>query len=155
MVATEEDVSLSPAQISLRSVFSVLDALERGFMKIFTTGKQIDLGESLRSHVEAHTKESVGKYFDNPIRSEVVFARESRLFCVDVAVNVGHNLSFQARSHAAEPYVAFDLALGRISKQMRRRKRKLRNHRSGARTRRAHAMTGSSPATAQRDVRRS
>lgn len=135
--------------------FGFLMVQRDGFMKILTKGKQIDLGESLRSHVESQTKESVGKYFENPIRSEVVFARESRLFCVDVAVNVGHNLTFQARSHAAEPYVAFDLALERISKQMRRRKRKLRNHHSRTETRRAHPMAGSNPAIAPRDVPRS
>ena len=98
-------------------------------MQILASGKQIDIGDSLRAYVKAQMTALVEKYFQNPIRSNVVFTRESRLFRVDVCVDVGRALSFESHAEASEPYVAFDLALDHTAKQLRRQKRKLRNHR--------------------------
>lgn len=97
-------------------------------MQISVSGKQIDIGDALRTHVEEHLSSSVEKYFGNAIDGNVVFSREAHLFRTDINVNAGHDIQFQSHGEADAPYAAFDLALERTAKQLRRHKRKLRDH---------------------------
>lgn len=98
-------------------------------MQVLVSGKQIDIGDSLRTHVETKAPAAVEKYFQNPIRANVVFSHEAHLIHANIWVDVGHDLDFQGEAEAAEAYAAFDLALEHLVKQLRRHKRKLRNHR--------------------------
>ncbi len=97
-------------------------------MQISVSGQHIDIGDALRSHVEEHMAVSVEKYFGNAIEGKVVFSREAHLFRADINVNAGHEIQFQGHGEADAPYAAFDLALERTAKQLRRHKRKLRDH---------------------------
>jgi len=97
-------------------------------MQISVSGQQIDIGDALRSHVEEHMAISVEKYFGNAIEGNVVFSREAHLFRADIKVNAGRDIQFQGHGEADAPYAAFDLALERTAKQLRRHKRKLRDH---------------------------
>jgi ribosomal subunit interface protein len=105
-------------------------------MTISVTGKQIDVGEALRSHAETALASTVAKYFDRLIDGAAVFSRDAHLYCADLSVRVGHDLRFTATAEAADPYPAFDLAVERLEAQLRRHKRKLRDHHraEGART---------------------
>lgn len=101
-------------------------------MNISVTGKQLDVGDALRAHAEAGLAALAEKYFDRVIEAAAVFSREAHLFRADVSVHVGHDLSFTAEASADEPYPAFDLAAERLAKQLRRHKRKLRDHHRAA-----------------------
>jgi ribosomal subunit interface protein len=97
-------------------------------MQISVSGKQIDIGDALRAYVEEHMSTSVAKYFDKPIDGTVVFSREAHLYRADIQVHVGRDIQFQGHGEADAPYPAFDIALERTAKQLRRHKRKLRDH---------------------------
>lgn len=97
-------------------------------MQIQVSGKQIDIGDALRTHVEEHMTTHVEKYFDKAIEGNVVFSREAHLYRVDMTVHVGRDIQFQGQGEADAPYAAFDIALERTAKQLRRHKRKLRDH---------------------------
>lgn len=97
-------------------------------MIISVTGKQLDVGEALRAHAESGLMALAQKYFDHVIDAAAVFSREAHLFRADVSVHIGRDLSFTAEASADEPYPAFDLAAERLAKQLRRHKRKLRDH---------------------------
>lgn len=103
-------------------------------MQVTITGKQLDVGEALRAHVEANLADSVAKYFDHALEAAVVFSSSAkgRLIRADIAVHAGRNIQMQGRSEAADAYAAFDAALDRIAKRLRRYKRRLRDHRKGA-----------------------
>jgi ribosomal subunit interface protein len=101
-------------------------------MIVSVTGKQLDVGDALRSHAEAGLTALAQKYFDQVIDATAVFSREAHLFHADVSVHVGHDLSFTAEASADEPYPAFDLAAERLATQLRRHKRKLRDHHRAA-----------------------
>jgi ribosomal subunit interface protein len=98
-------------------------------MQLSVTGHHLDVGDALRSHVEQHLTASVAKYFDNAVEANVVFKREAHLFCAEISVHVGRGMHFVGRGEADAPYPAFDLALEHTAKQMRRDKRKRRDHR--------------------------
>jgi ribosomal subunit interface protein len=97
-------------------------------MEISVIGKNLDVGESLRRHVEGALPGAVGKYFDRALDAVVTVGREAHRFRVDIAVHAGRGLNVQGRNEADDAYAAFDGALERIAKQLRRYKRRLRNH---------------------------
>ncbi len=49
-------------------------------MKITLTGKQVDIGDRLRSHIEENILNSVTKYFSDPIGCNVAFSKEGEEF---------------------------------------------------------------------------
>jgi ribosomal subunit interface protein len=97
-------------------------------MRIQVSGKQIDIGDALRSHVEDRLIDAVGKYFDRPVEGAVTFSREGHAFVADSSVHLPTGLSVQAKARADDPYAAFEGAVGRMEKQLRRYKRRLRDH---------------------------
>ncbi|MBY0406733.1 MAG: ribosome-associated translation inhibitor RaiA [Rickettsiales bacterium] len=99
-------------------------------MHINVSGKGVDVGESLRGHIEAQIEEHVMKYIDRVTSVQVVVSREAHLFRVDITGNLGTHAGMVARSRGEKDdvYAAFDEALEKMSKQLRRYKRKLTNH---------------------------
>ncbi|MFN4309200.1 MAG: ribosome hibernation-promoting factor, HPF/YfiA family [Ferrovibrio sp.] len=97
-------------------------------MKILTSGQQLDLGDSLRTYVEEHLSAAVSKYMDNAIEAQVVFRKEGGMYHCLCTVHVGAGIDMQAEAEGAEIYVSFDQALDKLAKQVRRDKRKRRNH---------------------------
>ena len=101
-------------------------------MDISVKGKNLDVGEALRGHAEGHLSSAVGKYFDRAIDASVMFTRQGRQLRADISVHPGpRGMVVQGRSESDDPYAAFDGALARISKQLRRYKRRLSNHHKG------------------------
>ena len=100
-------------------------------MKITVKGKHVDVGGSLRGHVEDSLKANVKKYFDRAIDATVMFSREAHMFRSDISVHAGRGMVMQGKSVGGDAYTAFDGALERIVKQLRRYKRRLRDHHKG------------------------
>ncbi len=101
-------------------------------MDISVKGKNLDVGEALRGHAEGHLNSAVGKYFERAIDASVMFTRQGRQLRADISVHPGpRGMVVQGRSESDDPYAAFDGALARISKQLRRYKRRLSNHHKG------------------------
>ena len=102
-------------------------------MQLTVTGKQIDTGAVLRERVEASLAAILGKYFKTAIEAHVVFSKEGHLNRSEVSIHIGRGIVVNASASGAETYAAFDAAAERIAKQMRRYKRRLRDHHAQAR----------------------
>ena len=103
-------------------------------MQITVSGKQIDVGEALRVHVEANLQSAVSKYFDRPVDANVVFSRRGHEFTCDSSVHLPTGLTAQAHGESDDIYLAFDQAAERIEKQLRRHKRRLKDHHQAHKT---------------------
>jgi ribosomal subunit interface protein len=97
-------------------------------MHIKINGKHIDVGDALRVHVEERLGALVEKYFDNAVDGTVTFSREAHLFKCDSQVHLSTGLTAQASASAEDIYAAFDSCVERIEKQLRRYKRRLKDH---------------------------
>lgn len=97
-------------------------------MKLSVKGKQVDVGDALRTHVESALALMIEKYFPKSLETSAVFSREARGFRVDISSHAGRGITVQSHGQDDDPYVAFDLAAARIAKQLRRYKRRLVNH---------------------------
>lgn len=98
-------------------------------MKLSVTGKQIDVGDALRDHIETSLHAAVSKYFDKAMEGSVVLAKRAHLFRADISVHIGRNMLLQGHAEAGDAYAAFESACERIAKRLRRYKRRLRDHR--------------------------
>jgi ribosomal subunit interface protein len=110
-------------------------------MRIQVSGKQIDIGEALQTHVGEALSEATAKYAGRPTDATVVFFRDGHDFCCEVTVHLSTGLTAQAKGAATEIYAAFDAARDRMAKQLRRHKRRLKDHHAG-RTGPITAMAG-------------
>ena len=97
-------------------------------MHIKVSGKHIDVGDALRVHVEDNLVAAVGKYFDRPVDAHVVFSRNGHIFKCDSSVHLSTGLTAQAHAEDGEIYAAFEQATDKIEKQLRRYKRRLKDH---------------------------
>ena len=97
-------------------------------MQLTVTGKQVDVGDALRQHVESTLESVLGKYFRSAIEAHAVFAREAHLICADVSLRVGRGIVVNSSGAATDHYMAFEAAAERLAKQLRRYKRRLRDY---------------------------
>src|SRR5436190_783541 len=97
-------------------------------MQLTVTGKQVDVGDALRRHVETSLDTLLGKYFRSAIEAHAVFAREAHLISTDLSLHVGRGMVVNSSAAAADHYLAFDAAAERLAKQLRRYKRRLRDY---------------------------
>ncbi len=100
-------------------------------MKITVTGHQIDVGEALRGYAEARLVESVRKYFDQAIDGHVVFSHDGPEYRTQIKVHVGKSMLWESHAANADIRQSFNDAIEHLEKQLRRRKRKLRDYRAG------------------------
>lgn len=102
-------------------------------MQVSVKGKQIDVGDALRQHVETQLGEIVGKFFGGSMEAQVTFSREAHLFRADITVHADRNLVLQSNASSAEPYPAFDTAAERMAERLRRHRNRLKKHHQEAR----------------------
>jgi ribosomal subunit interface protein len=97
-------------------------------MQLTVTGKQVDVGDALRRHVESALDSLLSKYFGSAIEAHAVFAREGHLIHAEISLHIGRGIVINSGAAAADHYPAFDAAAERLAKQLRRYKRRLRDH---------------------------
>ncbi|MFN3972851.1 MAG: ribosome hibernation-promoting factor, HPF/YfiA family [Gemmobacter sp.] len=97
-------------------------------MRYQISGKQIDIGEALQTHVKAELGEVIEKYAQRPTEAVVVFSRVAHELVCEATIHLSTGLNAQARGHASEIYAAFESCREKMDKQLRRHKRRLRDH---------------------------
>ncbi len=97
-------------------------------MRYQISGKQIDIGEALQIHVKTELGATVEKYAGRPTDATVIFSRSGHEYVCETVVHLSTGLTSQAKGHATEIYGAFEACLEKMDKQLRRYKRRLKDH---------------------------
>lgn len=97
-------------------------------MRYQITGKQIDIGEALQTHVKTELDAMLGKYAGRPTEAVVVFSKSAHEFVCEAVIHLSTGLNATAKAHATEIYSAFDGCNEKMDKQLRRYKRRLKDH---------------------------
>ena len=92
------------------------------------TGNKIDVGASLQGHVRSIVDTIIKKYAERPTDAAIVFSRSSDEFVCEVSVHLSTGLTAQAKAHDREIYASFDAASEKMETQLRRYKRRLKDH---------------------------
>jgi ribosomal subunit interface protein len=95
------------------------------------SGKNLDIGASLRGQAEERVHDAVVKYFDGGFRSRVTVEKEGTGFRADCTVHLDTGAVMHVSGMAHDAYSSVSQIVERIGKQMRRDKRKRTAHSNG------------------------
>ncbi|MCU9848164.1 ribosome-associated translation inhibitor RaiA [Defluviimonas sp. WL0024] len=97
-------------------------------MRYRISGKQIDVGDALQTHVKSELGETVEKFSQRPTDATVIFARDAYEYSCETTVHLSTGLTAAAKGHATDIYAAFENCREKMEKQLRRYKRRLKDH---------------------------
>ena len=97
-------------------------------MDIQVSGKNIDLGDALQAHVSDRLTEGVTKYFGRGAEAIVTFNRERHVVECEMTAHLDSGVFLAAHGDGGDAYAAFETALEKLEKRVRRYKRRLKNH---------------------------
>jgi len=97
-------------------------------MEIQVSGKNIDLGDALQAHVTDRLSEGVTKYFGRGADAVVTFTRERHLVECEMTAHLYSGVFLAAHGDGGDAYAAFETALDKLEKRVRRYKRRLKKH---------------------------
>ncbi|WP_397420687.1 ribosome hibernation-promoting factor, HPF/YfiA family [Phenylobacterium sp.] len=102
-------------------------------MQVHVTGKHVDVGETLRTRVADELSSNISKYFDRAGgTADVVVSREGSFFRVDCAVTLASGQQMTTHGVGSDAHVAFDTAMDKMTKRVRRYKNRLKSHHTQA-----------------------
>lgn len=97
-------------------------------MRYQITGKQIDIGDALQTHVQDELDIVLTKYGQRPTDAMIIFSRSGHEYVCETTVHLSSGLTAAAKAHATEIYAAFQASAEKLDKQLRRYKRRLKDH---------------------------
>ena len=111
-------------------------------MSFRVSGKNIDIGEALRTRVSSRVAEAVDKYFNGGYSGHVTVGKEAFGFRTECVVHLDSGIILQSDAMAGDAYSSADQAAERIEKRLRRYKRRLKDrHAARANGRHADALS--------------
>jgi ribosomal subunit interface protein len=103
-------------------------------MKVRVSGKNLDIGEALQESVRERLAKAVEKHFKGGAEASVVFSHEGSGFRADCTTHLDAGVVLIAEGVDGDAHGAFDATLAHLEKQIRRYKRRLKNHHDKAKT---------------------
>jgi len=97
-------------------------------MRYQISGKQIDIGTALQAHVKTELDEVIQKYAERPTDALVIFSKSAHEFACEAIVHLSTGLNATAKAKDTEIYTAFNSCCAKMEKQLRRYKRRLKDH---------------------------
>jgi ribosomal subunit interface protein len=111
-------------------------------MELRVSGKNMDVGETLRGEIENRIGEALDKYFTGTYSGHVTLTKEPNGFSSECAIHLSTGANLAASGQAHDPRASFEKSAERVEKQLRRYKRKLKDHHQ--RANRENAMMAAS-----------
>ncbi|MDA9004585.1 ribosome-associated translation inhibitor RaiA [Amylibacter sp.] len=97
-------------------------------MRYKISGKQINIGESLKTHVEMEVSDILKKYAERPTDALITFSKESHEFVCETAVHLSTGITVNSKAKTNDIYTCFDKSAKKIETQLRRYNRRLKDH---------------------------
>ncbi len=104
-------------------------------MALRISGKNLDLGESLKSQAQARVAGVLGKYFDGSYTGHVTVTRDGAGFRTDCVLHLSSGIMIEASGAAGDTYASFDQTADRIERRLSRYRRRLKARPAPARDR--------------------
>lgn len=101
-------------------------------MNIRVAGSNLDIGQSLNNYARNNLEKAVGKYFQNAISGDIRFTKNGQMFHTSIIINEGvkgRGITIKSDGEAGDVYVAFNEAMEKVIKQLRRYKERIKEYR--------------------------
>ncbi len=106
-------------------------------MGLRVSGKNLDVGEAIRTQAEHRVEAALGKYYEGSFNGHVTVAKDGTGFRSDAVLHLSSGITLEASGSAHDAYQSLDRMVERIEKRLRRYKRRLKDHSGNAHARRA------------------
>ena len=100
-------------------------------MTIKVTGKNIDLGESLRAYALSRVDTALDKFSGRSLSGQISLEKNHDGFFTHCAIHLESGLDVQSTGTGVDAYGSVDSAMERLEKRLRRYKRRLKSHGQG------------------------
>jgi ribosomal subunit interface protein len=97
-------------------------------MQFRVSGRNIDVGDALRTRINARVADATAKYFDGGCSGHVTIGKEGFGFRTECVIHLDSGIVLEADAHAADAYASADRAAMHIEKRLRRYKSRLKDH---------------------------
>ena len=97
-------------------------------MGLKIAGKNFDIGQALRTRIDATVSDTVQKYFDRGYSGQVTVSKSGHAFETDLALHLDSGVVLEVHGSNADAHLSFDQAAERLAKRLRRYKRRLKDH---------------------------
>lgn len=101
-------------------------------MPLRVSGKNMDIGDSLRVYIVQKVESLIGRYFDGKVSGHVVITPEGSAYRTDCSLHLSSGMNLQAEGRAHDPYATFDQAADKIERRLRRYNKRLKEHHASA-----------------------
>lgn len=95
-------------------------------MPLRITGKNIDIGDTLRGQIEARVTSAIAKFLDTGYSGHVVVEKEGSGFRTVGVLHLNTGITLEATGVAPDAYAAFDQTAERFERRLRRHSRRLK-----------------------------
>lgn len=98
-------------------------------MQFQIQGHHLDIGDALKTHITDRLSAVNEKYFNRGVEATITLSKDGgSTIKTHITMKGGRDILVMADSVAHDPYASFDDAAEKIAKQLRRYKRRLRDH---------------------------
>lgn len=98
-------------------------------MTLRVSGKNMDVGETLRSRAEGHFDAVIKKYFDGGYTGHLTLEHEGAGFNAVCAIHLDTGVVLQASAYGGDAISAYEILTGTVEKRLRRYNRKQKHRR--------------------------
>ena len=95
-------------------------------MALQVTGKNLDVGEALRSYIAERVETALEKYTGQSPTGHIRIEKAHKAFLTGCTMQLKSGLSLEAHGEAPDAYASVDQAIERLEKRLRRYKRRLK-----------------------------
>lgn len=96
-------------------------------MALRVSGKNIDVGEALRTRLSDRVSEVIGKYFDGGWSGHVTVSRDGSGYRSECMLHLDSGVNLQAHGNAHDANASADAALEKVEKRLRRYKQRMKD----------------------------
>jgi ribosomal subunit interface protein len=97
-------------------------------MTLRVSGKNLDIGEALRGHVQDRVDDIVPRYVDGGFTGHVTIRRDGTAFRTDCLIHLATGLTLQSESVAHDAHASVDLAVERLARRLKRHKQRIKDY---------------------------
>jgi ribosomal subunit interface protein len=93
-------------------------------MALRVSGKNLDIGDALRTQAKDKTSDAVSKYFDGGYSGHLTVEKEGNGFRIECTLHLDSGATMHVEATADDAYQTLNRVVERVAKQLRRYKRK-------------------------------
>jgi ribosomal subunit interface protein len=97
-------------------------------MVLRIAGKNLDIGQALRTRIDETVAGTVQKYFDRGYSGQVTVSKSGSVFETELALHLDSGVILEVSGADVDAHLSFDQAAERLAKRLRRYKRRLKDH---------------------------